>query len=254
MNYTAPWAPGLRPYALARKVYQNLYSRLPYSGTRGSVYGIQPRPQRRRRTYGRGRKPVFRGEMKTKDTAISLDLAGITFLATDSLCLTLQGVSHTQRIGDVITLRKLKMRLRVVRPAQGTGPEASGRIRIMVILDKQANGITPTAGTWQTKVLDGPSVDSFRNVHHTTQYKVLSSQVLVFEPYGPIDPAGITEFPEMVKYFEWYKDVNIPIRMTSSAAADASVASNNIFVGVIAPSTLDVTVSGEFRVTFSDTQ
>ncbi len=187
-----------------------------------------------------------RGEHKFFDTIRASHAPGQTGAISNlSLNLIPQGVTESTRVGRKCVLTKIMLRGTCAQPTTANAGETGESLRIILYQDKQANGATAAV----TGILSTATFESFNNLSNSQRFIILSDKLIDLNiPSG----GGTTEvFGEVVKHWEMFKDVNIPIEFTGTSGAITTITSNNI--GVLA-----ITKSGEgvlnyvSRVRFSD--
>ncbi len=113
------------------------------------------RPRRKQRGWFQGpRKPRAYGggslslqqEKKFKDTVVADAVVSATGFISTSLNLVVQGVDEEERIGRKIIIRSISARFEVFLPSLSNIADLDGGdvVRIMIFIDKQANGAMPS--------------------------------------------------------------------------------------------------------------
>lgn len=160
------------------------------------------------------------------------------------------GTDATQRIGRKIVMRSILMRyIQTLQDNAGaTDPIAgatAGSIRVMIVLDMQANGTALTVADVLVGA-GGTANVAGNNLNNRERFRVL------FDKFRVIDPSG----PRNVM-FKCYKKINIPVQFNGGNAGTIG----DIQTGALwwlAMSTIDSTANGNIggemfcRVRFDD--
>ncbi len=189
------------------------------------------------------------GEKKFFDTV----RAGFTPSATGtianlSLNLIPQGVTENSRVGRKCTITKIMIRGELTANTTATVANTSSIIRVIIYLDKQANGATAAV----LDILETADEASFNNLSNSKRFKVLSDQ-----RHPMICPSGAgngttQEFGESITPYFWVKKkCSMPIEFSSTTGAITEIRSNNIGVLCI-QTTANANISYTARVRFSD--
>ncbi len=186
--------------------------------------------KRRRRTIIK-RRLVSTGETKFKDTAV--DDGGVTAAGTiqGEVIAIAEGTDDDQRVGRKITLTKLQWRYTLTIVQTTDGNKTSDIVRVMVLLDKQCNGAVPTVAGAKGIVL-ADTFDSFMQLANTNRFTILMNRWHTMSSMAGLGDGTTNEYGQNSKYFQWNKEVNIPVEYDSSVTtgAIASVRSNNIVI------------------------
>ena len=121
------------------------------------------------------------------------------------------------------------------------------RCRVVVFLDKQANGTPATVA----EILAQADIQSFRNLAYSSRFRVLSDKVWALSKYNADTGIGTT-LSTMISY-KMNKSVNIPITYdsTTTDGAIGTIQSNNIGVLIISE-TGEVRFRWRARIRFAD--
>ncbi len=208
----------------------------------GPVQAWQPRPRRRYR--GRRASPE---ELKFHDVDVDdavISAAGEVF---NSVNLIAQGVTESQRIGRKCTVRSIGWRFRIDLPASEAATNTIDNIRVIMFLDKQANGATASV----TDILEVANYQSFNNLANKGRFRTLMDRNydLVAQAAGG---DGTTEdYGEDVISDTFFKKCNIPIEFNSTAGVIAEIRSNNIGILLISSKGL-AGFDSKVRLRFAD--
>lgn len=167
-------------------------------------------------------------EKKFHDMDDSLTVTG----AGKVVCLNNipQGTSDKQRVGAKITIKNINVRYSCnLDPVAGSGA-VGGNARVMIVLDKQANGAQATViDVLKDREGAKNNLLVYRNLDNDERFQVLydkftnlnynMSQTLTNEHVGPVKKIN--------------KKVNIPISFSSVSGEITEIRSNNLFLLVI---------------------
>lgn len=240
-----------------RAPYQALYRPVPRRSVRSrrgparsSLRGRRAGYLRRGGYYGRytpaGAEQKFH-DLDIDDAAISS--AG-AILANGSCNLIAQGVTESERIGRKCTITAINWRFEMTLPEADAvaTPGPSGQIRVIVFLDKQANGATAVV----TDILETADYQSFNNLANTSRFRTLMDRSYSLNRQSlASDGAGVVSEAEYAVHDTFYKKVKIPIEFSGATGALTEIRSNNIGVLVIGRTSLPKFES-KMRIRFSD--
>ncbi len=166
----------------------------------------------------RGRK-AGEGELKFHD--VDHDDAGIAAnftLNTTSINLIAQGVTETTRIGRKCTIKNIQWRGSVQRGAQTAAANGGEVIRLMLVLDKQANGATP-AVSGSGGVLQSDDYASYLNLTETGRYSVLYDKTFAMNATAGGGDGTTEDYATTRRPFSFFKRCSIPLEFDSTAGA-----------------------------------
>lgn len=190
------------------------------------------------------------GEMKFHDIDLDIGTIPSTGDVTNSINLIAQGITESTRIGRKCTIKSINWHYQLTIPEidAGTTPAEAESIRVILYLDKQANGATAAV----TDLLETAHWLSFRNLVNVGRFKVLHDKVHTLT-YGGMasDEAAKISQAKVVREVAFYKAVNSPIEFNSTAGAITEIRSNNYGVIVIS-SKGQGGFDSKLRVRFSD--
>lgn len=221
---------------------------------RGSSRTRAPSKRFRRGYDGQyGPKPVFRGrrataEYKFKDT--DGGNAALTQTGTvTSLNQIVQGAGEDERIGRKCVIKSIHIRGAFSLQSTTSTTQGHQRVRCMVVLDKQANGVNATRASIIDGNTAGSAVDHWRNLSESNRYKVLMDKTWALN----YTAATSTDFQENIKTWKMNKRCNIPIEFAYPTDSVTGLRSNNIILLQFVDSTAP-TVNSQWvaRVRFSD--
>ncbi len=180
--------------------------------------------------YGRysGSNP----EMKFKDTTVDDGVVAASMNVQTALLVIAEGNGESQRVGRKVTVKRIGWRYEVLLPTTATAADTSDVVRVVLVLDKQANGALPVA----TDVFEDDDYQSFNNLANSQRFRILMDK-----SYSIATPAGsgrgttdTLSYGDNVITAQWHKTCNIPIEYDNSATTGVitSIRSNNIFAVV----------------------
>lgn len=161
-----------------------------------------------------------------------------------------QGVTATTRVGRVCTIKSIGFHYCAILPDEvAVSTVISDTLRVMVILDKQANGATAAV----TDVLNTAHWQSFNNLANSKRFRVLYDKYVELVPTGiSLNVAGSAfAQSELVKRGSFYKKCNIPLEFSGTTGAQSEIKSNNLLLLLISASGT-VGFQSKFRVRFTD--
>ncbi len=218
-----------------------------HTGTHGrGVAGFQ----RTSGFYGRYQGPD--AELKFHDVDLDdavIDTAG-TITATVNIIP--QDVTEKTRVGRKCTIKSIGWRYRINLPEQDAvaTPANSDVVRVIMYLDKQANGATAAV----TDLLESANFHSFNNLANKSRFRVLHDAMydLNFLTLAS-DNAGVVSSAGVNRSGEFFKKCNIPIEFddTATTGAIGTIRSNNLGVLLIS-SAGQAGFDSKIRLRFSD--
>lgn len=206
------------------------------------------RARAKKRTYSR----VTLGELKFHD--LDIDDATIATggtIAEDSVLTIAQGTTESERIGRKVQVKQINWRFQILLPTTATAADTSDAVRVILYLDKQANG----AAAGVTAILESSNFQSFNNLSNKSRFRTLMDRT-----YELNIPAGSGRgSTDTLSYGEYriqdtfFKPCDIGIEYDNSATTGAitTMRSNNI--GVLLLSVAGVcSFTSKMRVRYSD--
>lgn len=172
-------------------------------------------------------------EMKHFDTALAATTINTSGLVTSaSINLIPRGTSADERIGRQVTVRKIMVRGSIELRAQEDPAQTANKFRVVLYLDKQANG---TAATW-LDVMQSADIDSFRELENNKRFRILHDKFHTLNVGGGgQNSAGTKTWAEVYRHVEMYVDCNIKLEFGDTATPTiADMRSGNIGIMVIA--------------------
>ncbi len=177
------------------------------------------------------------------DDALVASAGGIT----DSINKIPQGVTEITRVGRKCTIRQINWRFDLQLPTQTAASAGSDTIRVLMYLDKQANGATASI----TDILETADFQSFNNLSNKNRFRTLMDRTYAINAEAGGGDGTTEDYAATTITDSFYKKVNLPIEFNSTAGAITEISSNNIGVLLISRSGL-VNFTSKIRLRFSD--
>ncbi len=192
------------------------------------------------------------GELKFHD--IDIDDAAVAAggtIAIDSVNKIPQGVTEVQRIGRKCTLRSINWRFDIALPEVDAvaDPPANDIVRVIVYLDKQANGATAAV----TDIVETADYQSFNNLANKHRFRTLMDRSYDLN-YLTLasDGAGLVSAGAVIIRDSFFKKINVPVEFSATTGAITEIRSNNIGILLLGKSGASAFTS-KMRIRFSDT-
>jgi hypothetical protein len=165
------------------------------------------------------------GETKFFDTLINETSITATGSIVPSLNLVAQGTADNQRIGRELKIKGLYIRGQFEQNTSTTVTSAI-KMRLIIYLDKQANGAAATMGDiLDTTVITTP-VNAFRNLDNAKRFKILKDKRVQLNFYGH---DGTNAFEHAVNFnYAWTPKKPLSVEFSSTTGGITEIRSNNI--------------------------
>ncbi len=221
----------------------------------GSAWSMRKRQSTRKRFrpgfdrtggyYGRFSKP---GELKFHDLDINDALVATGGTIAQVSCNNIaQGITEVTRIGRKCTIRSINWRFQLLLPTQTAGANTSDVVRVILYLDKQANGATAAV----TDIIEANDFQSFNNLANKSRFRTLMDRSYTMNATAGGGNGSTEDYGETQINDTFFKKCNIPVEFDSTTGAITEIKSNNI--GVLLLSHSGTTVFGsKMRLRFSD--
>jgi hypothetical protein len=218
---------------------------------RSGVYG------RFGRRYKGGRVIATPGEDKFLDgvtgTWVVAGLAGIN--VWNSLNLIDQGTGECQMIGRIVHIKSVYIRTMIRLPdtINASLNQVPGRdtIKLMIVLDRQANGTSAT----YNNVYEDPDINSLRDLENSKRFTIVKTMMKTIAT--TVNHDGTSYFhSEKRAILNCYVNLKKGIKIEYSPQAGGNrvigeVRSNNLLVMAISTNGI-IQINGRFRVRYSD--
>lgn len=202
--------------------------------------------------YGRYTGP--KAEKKFKDIELgstALTLAGAV-LSTSVLLGLRQGTKETERIGRVVKLTNVSLKGHLVHSAQTNITAAGMIVRIIMFLDKQANGAVATPALILSQGTD--KWMQFRNLENSKRFQILSDKTYDMNAQaGGLSSVPAEETAPVMKHIRINKNwpAGLPINFAGDVGDITDLKSNNVGIMVIASQAAG-TIQWQLRSRFTD--
>ncbi len=224
-----------------------------YRRSTQSIARYVPLPRQRGylRTGGFYGRYANGGELKFHD--IDVDDAAIaqngTIQNSGTINIIPQGVTEVQRVGRKCTIRSIGWRFNItVAVVAGSGGGLSDVVRVILYLDKQANGATATI----TGILESDDYQSFNNLSNKSRFRTLMDRTYVVSSGGGAGDGTTNDFGSSNTQDSFFKSCNIPIEFDSTTGAITEMRSNNLGVLLLSRTGNVAGFDSKFRLRFSD--
>jgi len=204
---------------------------------------------------GRAIQPKFKrvgrssAEVKFKDTtksATAVASAGSIFNAT--LLTMVEGNTDQTRVGNRITVKSVMLRGIAQIAANADVGNTSNIIRIIVYLDRQANGATAAV----TDILASASYQAFNNLDNSDRFRTLAETTIDLNNPGAVATGAAYTYGHVKQSFFLKAKLNLDVKFKGNAADETQLSSNNIGVLVICEDDNIGTVGYTARVRYTD--
>lgn len=145
-----------------------------------------------------------------------------------------QGTDYGNRVGRRVTMTSAF--IRGTLKANSTTPTA-GQSRIILVVDRECNGVAPTIGDVLSTVTTTGNLD----LDNTERFLILMDQTLAVKP----------NFATQVEYipFKFYKKMRITTKYIGTGATVASIGENGLFLMTLGDFTAGTNTAPEFILT-----
>jgi len=160
-------------------------------------------------------------------TKAATTVASAGTIMSDSLNLMAQGAAETNRIGNRVKLTSVHVRARLILPASAGAP-IQDTVRVMVVLDRQANGAAPAV----TDILQTADYRAFNNMNNKGRFQTLVDETCDLDYQSGQSAAPL--YAAVSKSFMLNKKgLGIALMYSTSTPGIADVRTNNIVVMAI---------------------
>ncbi len=192
-----------------------------------SIY-VSPGYTRTSGYYGRYNK--IGSELKFKDSTLNDATIATTGTVQVSAVLIAQGTKENERLGRKCVVRSLYATFDICIALQvgGINGTKGDSVRIMIMLDKQANGAVPAV----LDILETAQFMSYRNLANSLRFRTLSDKMYTLQRHatenGDVSGQAVDnlETTRIVKIS--IPKLNIPLEFNATTGAITEIRSNNI--------------------------
>ncbi len=197
------------------------YSYLDSDGDTGDTDGYDTTETAFDRTTG--------SELKFFDTTRAQTVVAATgTIMNNSLNLIVQGTDENERIGRKCTIVSLGMRGSFVLPATTAVANTSDRVRVIVYVDQQTNGVTAAV----TDILAAATIDNFYDLPNSGRFVILADYQTIINSKGGVGDGTTNLFVKTTEPFVLSVRLNLPIEFSGTGGFLTEIQSNNI--GILA--------------------
>ncbi len=254
MPHRSPFGTGFNGTSTKRKAAHTAAQKAARAAAIEAARSVVPMPgfQRTGGFFGRFGPGSPNPELKFHDVDLDDPVVAAAGTVEDSLNHIAQGVTEKTRVGRKCTIRSVNWRFTLGIPESDAiaDPASGDTIRLIMFLDKQANGAAPGV----TDILASADYQSFNNLANKSRFRTLMDRSYTLNYHSlASDGAAVVSQGNWNENDAFYKKVNIPIEFDATAAdgSMATIRSNNI--GVLAISKMGLgAIEGKIRLRFSD--
>ncbi len=199
--------------------------------------------------FKRGKGYISPPEHKFNDVTLDDAVVSTTGDWASAILQIPEGAGEEQRTGRKIVVKSIDWKLRAQLPATSVPGQTSDLLRMMVVLDKQANGAVPAVNDY----LETADFQSFNNLANSFRFKTLWSGTYVLNAQAGAYDGVNDQFGNVIVADVVHLDVNVPVNYADDLTTGiiSTIRSNNILLLAISQSGL-VGLSSEMRVRFDD--
>jgi len=188
-------------------------------------------------------------EVKFKDTTkAQTALANAGTIFNDTLLGMIEGNTDSTRIGNRITVKSVMLRGDARLPSTAASTDTSQIVRIIVYLDRQANGATAAVAD----ILASADYRSFNNLDNSDRFRTLAEETIDLTLSGATPSGAAYTYGETKKSFFMKAKLNLDVKFKGNAGTVADLASSNIGVLVISETDGLGTLGYIARVRYTD--
>ncbi len=191
------------------------------------------------------------GELKFHDVDVddaSITQAG-TIQNTGSINLIAQGVTESTRVGRKCTIKSILWRYNITVPSIGGGNVATGdTLRLIMYLDKQANGATIVA----TDLLESDNYQSFNNLSNSGRFRIICDKTMDCNITAAAGDGAVNDTAPLSLSGTLFKKCAIPLEFSSTTGAITELRSNNIGIACWSKTGALLALDSKIRLRFSD--
>ncbi len=185
-------------------------------------------------------------ELKLKDRDWTDAFVAAAGYIDANACAVAQGTGYNERIGHKITIKSLNVKWSIKLSAATSVTDTTDTVRMMILLDKQANGAAPIV----TDILISADLLAFNNPNNKNRFKTLMNRVYTLKSSGLGNDTAIATTEDQL-YDEVFLKMNIPIEYSSTTGAITEIRSNNIVLLLISTDGL-ASFDAKVRIRYSD--
>lgn len=225
----------------------------PFQAPKRSKRTFVPGRDRQAGYYGRYAGAGRTGELKFHDIDVndSTVTAGGVIQNAGTINIIPQGVTEVQRIGRKCTIRSIHWRYQIQLPevVAAATPSGPDTLRVMLYLDKQANGATAA----NTDILEAADFQSYRNLANSSRFVILHDKMHTINYLTLSNQQAAAELVQtlVAHNYEMNLKCTIPIEFDSTTGALTETRSNNLGVMLVGQNG-NCGFNSKIRLRFSD--
>ncbi len=167
------------------------------------------------------------GELKFHDLDIDDAVVAVNgTIAQDSCNLIAAGTGESERIGRKVTVKKINWRDEIVLPNAQNMTSVLDTVRVILYLDKQANGATSAA----LDILETDDFQSFNNLSNKNRFLILMDRTHNLNAQAGGGNGTANDIAGIQLSFDFHKAVDISLEFSAGTGAITELRSNNIGV------------------------
>ncbi len=167
------------------------------------------------------------GELKFHDLDIDDAVVAVNGTIAQASCnIIAGGTTESTRIGRKSVIRKINWRYEIVLPNAQNMTSVLDTVRVILYLDKQANGAAATA----LNILETDDFQSFNNLSNKNRFVTLMDRTHELNAQAAGGNGTANDVAGIQMNYSFFKDVNILIEYDSTTGALTEQRSNNIGV------------------------
>ncbi len=147
-----------------------------------------------------------------------------------SLNIVAEGIGESQRVGRKIRITSININGTWKNVAQTDETLTDQRVRIIVYVDSQTNGIAVTT----VGILESAGIDTFRNLSNSKRFRLLCDKKIALT-YPSVAQTAANTFTtlEVTKRWSLYKKLNLVVDYDNSVTTGALTSQRTNNIGVL---------------------
>ncbi len=187
------------------------------------------------------------GEKKFFDSVVDDAVIATGGLIFNSVNKIAQGTTESERVGRKCTIVNIGWKMSITLPAATNSSNTSDIVRLIMFIDKQANGATATV----TGILESADYLAFNNLANKSRFRTLMDRTYALSAKAGGGDGTTEDYAEEEITDSFYKKCRIPIEFDATLGAITEIRSNNVGILVISKAGL-AGLNSKVRVRFSD--
>lgn len=149
---------------------------------------------------------------------------------SNSLINIPEGTGQSERIGRKINVVGVGMTMEFVLPVTTFGVEATDNMRVILYLDKQANGAVPIPADILTISV---AVGSYRNLANVDRFRILYDKIHSINSGAGTGTTDTLEYAARSFFRKAWVKANIPVLYSGLGGGTVDIKSNNLGILVV---------------------